>query len=104
MNLTDIGADDHHNEGLELLLVATNGNNVAEGSSDPALKKNFGLLKQIFKETISLHSGGVGGDIPVATGSTGFKETATKGVSPLKVAACFHWWANVECNQAFGSR
>ncbi|KAJ4957658.1 hypothetical protein NE237_024769 [Protea cynaroides] len=58
--------------------------NVAERSGDSALRKNFGLL--IAEENVNLQSGGLGGDIPVGTESvdTGFKETATKGVSPLK--------------------
>ncbi|KAJ4955389.1 hypothetical protein NE237_012172 [Protea cynaroides] len=62
--------------------------NVAERSGDSVLRKNLGLLKQIFQEIVSLESGGVGGDIPVGTESvdTGFKETATKGVSLLKAA------------------
>ncbi|KAJ4954444.1 hypothetical protein NE237_011227 [Protea cynaroides] len=57
--------------------------NVAERSGDSALRKNFGLLEQIF---VSLQSGGVSIDITVDTESvdTGLKETATKGVSPLK--------------------
>ncbi|KAJ4957412.1 hypothetical protein NE237_024523 [Protea cynaroides] len=60
--------------------------NVAERSGDSALRKNFGLLKRIAEENVNLQSGGLGGDVPVGTESvdTGFKETATKGVSPLK--------------------
>ncbi|KAJ4956479.1 hypothetical protein NE237_013262 [Protea cynaroides] len=62
--------------------------NVAERFGHSALRKNFGFLKKISEETINLQSGGVGGDIPAGTESvdTGFKETAIKGVSPMKAA------------------